>query len=322
MRRRLVTTLFVAIAGLSALAEPAMAAVPTGLSLDADAPDPYMLKAADGRYYAYSTEVYFKNVPVRSSTSPSGGWGTVSDALPKMPTWAQTGRTWAPAVTRFGSTYVMHFTAWHKGSGRQCIGAATSSSPAGPFTPTSKKPLVCQLEFGGSIDASVFREGDNAYLLWKSEDNALERESRIWSQKLSSGGTAFASYTSPGVLVQHSHGTWEGYTIEGPTMAKGPDGRYHLFFSAGFWSDHQASIGRAVCSQPTGGCGAKSQWLTSVDDPKGPSGPEVFSDGSTLRFVHHGWRPQNGYVAGTSNRRAMYAGTLTFDSSGTPVLGS
>lgn len=320
MLRRLAALTLTALAVLAVLSEPAVAAVSSTLSLDQDAPDPFVLKAS-GSYYAYSTETYFTNVPVVRSTSLTGPWERLPDALPKLPAWAQSGRTWAPAVAKLGSGYVLYFTAWHKSSGRECIGVATSSAPAGPFTPTSSKPLVCQLEYGGSIDPSVFVTSTGVpYLLWKSEDNALNRESRLWSQKLSSAGTSFASYTSPAILAKHNSGTWEGYTIEGPTMVQS-NGTFHLFYGAGFWSDSTASIGWATCTSPTGGCVKKGQWLSSTDDPKGPSGPEVFSDGTTLRFVHHGWRPDTGYVQGTSNRRAMYVGTLTF-SNGVPVLGA
>jgi beta-xylosidase len=317
MRRRLVTALVATIAAFAAFAEPAVAAVPSSLSYDKDAPDPFVLK--DGStYFAYSTEVYFTNVPVMSSATLGGGWGTPKEALPKLPAWAKRGRTWAPAVAKLGSTYVLYFTAWHKDSGRQCIGAATASSPVGPFNPTSSRPFVCQLEFGGSIDPSVFFDGGTPYLLWKSEDNAINRESRIWSRQLSSSGTSFAYGSTASVLVQHDHRSWEGYTIEGPTMVKA-GGRYQLFYGAGAWWENGASIGRATCTAPTGGCAKQGQWLTSSSNPWSPSGPEVFLDGTKMRMVHHGWRP-NGTGYENKNWRAIYAGTLSFDSAGTPTL--
>lgn len=317
--RRLLLALTAALALLVTAADPAAATVASTLSLDGDAPDPFVLRAG-GTYYAYSTEGWGVSVPVASSPSLGGPWSSRTDALPVLPSWARPGRTWAPSVTAFGSTYVLHFTAWHASSDRQCIGVATSSSPLGPFAATSDKPLVCQLDRGGSIDASVVKAANGTpYLLWKSEDNALDLPSKLWSQELTVAGTAFASKSKPTALLTHEPGTWEGYTIEGPTMIR-EGSTYHLFYSAGFWEDSTASIGRATCKSPVGPCTKRGQWLTSTDDPKGPSGPEVFRDGEVVRLVHHAWLPETGYVANTPNRRAMYAGTLTFGS-GAPVLG-
>jgi len=317
--RRLLLALGTVLALLVVAADPAAATVASTLSLDADAPDPFVLRAG-GSYHAYSTEVAGVSVPVRTSASLAGSWSAPRDALPVLPGWARRGRTWAPSVTAFGSTYVLHFTAWHASSDRQCIGVATAPTPIGPFSAVGNKPLVCQLDRGGSIDASVVKAANGpSYLLWKSEENALHLPSNLWSQELSATGTAFAPKSKARVLLTHEPGTWEGYTIEGPTMIR--DGStYHLFYSAGFWSDATAVIGRATCTSPVGPCTKHGPWLTSTDDPKGPSGPEAFRDGDLVRLVHHGWRPETGYADGAPNRRAMYAGTLSFPG-GVPALG-
>lgn len=317
--RRFLLVLLATVSLVAMAADPAAAFVPSTLSLDEDAPDPFVLRA-NSAYYSYSTEVAGLSVPVASSSTLTGGWSARTDALPVLPSWARRGRTWAPAVTLFGSTYVLYFTAWHASSNRQCIGVATSKSPLGPFSPTSSKPLVCQLDRAGSIDASVVKAADGTpYLLWKSEDNALDMPSQLWSQALTSGGTAFAARSKAKSLLTHEPGTWEGYTIEGPTMIR--DGStFYLFYGAGFWSDPSASIGWATCASPSGPCTKRGQWLSSIDDPKGPSGPEAFADGDVVRLVHHAWRPDTGYIAGGPNRRSLYVGTLTF-SAGTPVLG-
>ena len=118
--------------------------------IEKDYPDPGLLIAA-GAFYAFATNANGRNVQASISTDLVH-WRDLPDALPALPSWAQPGFTWAPEVTQAGSTYVMYFTARHAPSGRQCVGAATSSSPAGPFRPRGDVPLVCEPQFGGSID--------------------------------------------------------------------------------------------------------------------------------------------------------------------------
>ena len=47
-----------------------------------------------------------------------------------------------------------------KAGGTQCIGLATSDKPEGPFQPQGDKPLICQVDQGGSIDPATFRDND------------------------------------------------------------------------------------------------------------------------------------------------------------------
>ena len=52
----------------------------------------------DGRYYLYTSEgTSFLNVPLRTGPRP-GVWQRAPDVLPKLPTWAAGGLTWAPDV--------------------------------------------------------------------------------------------------------------------------------------------------------------------------------------------------------------------------------
>src|SRR6202035_3236103 len=74
--------------------------------------DPF-LYLAQGRYLLYTSGEpgpHPVNVPVASAVSFQG-WGPVTDALPVLPSWAVPGFTWAPDIHRFGSSYVLYFTA-------------------------------------------------------------------------------------------------------------------------------------------------------------------------------------------------------------------
>ncbi len=137
-----------------------------------DVTDPYMLEW-HGTYYIYTSEgTSALNVPVRTGPKP-GRWGPPSDALPRLPSWAEGGLTWAPDVHQVAGGWALYFSALLRGSNPQihCIGAAYGSSPLGPFV-ASAHPFVCQLDHRGSIDPRVFVDGTRLVLLWKSDDNA------------------------------------------------------------------------------------------------------------------------------------------------------
>jgi arabinan endo-1,5-alpha-L-arabinosidase len=109
--------------------------------LDADFPDPAVIHAPDGFYYAYATQTLrdgkWVNIQLARSTDLIH-WEFLGDALPEKPDWAQeTQDFWAPSVIFDGSTYFMYFSATpdvcHVHEAGHALAVATSSSPAGPF---------------------------------------------------------------------------------------------------------------------------------------------------------------------------------------------
>ena len=287
---------------------------------EGDFPDPFVTRAPDGAYYGYSTQVGSLNVPVARSTDLAT-WGPPSDALPILPSWAAWGRTWAPAVAKRGSTWVMWYTTRHAAWGIQCISVATASSPAGPFRDRSSKPFICQRDRSGSIDPSPFVAADGKlYLHWKSDDNAVGKRTYIWGQQLSSDGLKRVG--SEVVLLAHDAGTWEDPLVEGPSMAL-VGGRHYLFYGAGWWESDRAAIGYATCTGPLTGCTKPTppaSWMATDATKAGPAGPTLFSPdgGATWRVAYHAWEPGRvGYAAG--GRRAPWIDTVDF-SSGRPVV--
>ena len=288
-----------------------------------DFPDPFVL-VAGGTYYAYSTQVGSTNVPVMSSTSLTS-WTAIKDALPTLPGWAASGRTWAPTVGVHSGTYVLYSTVEQASTGRQCITRATASSPTGPFTDSSTGPLVCQLTLGGSIDAYAFTDaGGTPYLLWKSDNNALGKPTTLWGQQLSADGLSFASGSSAVALVNESTTSpWQPPAIEGPAMVAS-GGTYYLFYGGGAWASSKSAIGYATCSSPLGPCRDQtvlSPWYATAKNgspPVGPQGPTVFTDLSgQLRLGLSGWNGTVGY--GNGGVRSFWIGALGF-SRGKPVL--
>jgi hypothetical protein len=288
------------------------------LSYTGDFPDPFVL-VKHGRYHAYATQVgspgHWTNVPEMTSTDLVS-WTPIVDALPALPDWAMAGNTWAPAVLQRGGGYVLYYTARHRAAGRQCISAAVAPTPAGPFKDVSAGPLVCQLSLGGSIDPYPFVDRDGtAYLLWKSDGNAIGQPTSLWSRQLSPDGLGWPSSSTPVRLLDERPGTWQAPAIEGPAMVR-TGATYDLFYGAGRWNSRSSGIGYATCDSPLGPCTdrtASGPWLRTGHDggPVGPQGPTIFTDShGDVRLGFAGWVGPVGYRNGGA--RAVWTGRLAF----------
>jgi beta-xylosidase len=255
-----------------------------------DFADPFVL-VTDSAFYAYATNFGPANVPMLRSTDLVR-WTSAGDALPVLPTWAESGRkhTWAPAVARIGARYVLFFTARDRQSGRQCLGRAESAGPAGPFRSPAPVPFLCQLELGGSIDPSLVRdEADGAmYLLWKNDGNCCNQPVQLWSQRLDAAAMALVG---PRAVLLDRDRDWEGALIEGPSMWW-ERGAWHLLYSANRWDSERYAIGYARCDSPLGPCRKRGDGpvMQSDGETAGPGGPEVFADAAGHRWMaYHGW---------------------------------
>jgi beta-xylosidase len=183
---------------------------------DGDFPDPFVLLAGD-RFFAYGTQTGDTNVQVMESADLAG-WQHRGDALPELPSWAGWGRTWAPAVLPRDGSYVMYYAVRYEAAGRQAISVATASDPAGPFVDRSSEPLIFQEDRAGSIDPSPFVDADGAaYLLWRSDDNAIDRPASLWGAPLRPDGLALAG--EPAEVLRHD-AAWEKPLIEAPSLAR------------------------------------------------------------------------------------------------------
>lgn len=318
-------TAVLAAAAVLAVLSPGTAHAAGREAFDGDFPDPYVLTSTkDGTttYWAYSTnsaEVY-ANLPVMSSRDLVT-WSARKDALPWLPSWARPGWTWAPSVLQVGKKHVLYYTVRHRDSGRQCISRAVSTKgPGGPFSDSSSQPLVCQLEYGGSIDPDAFRDKDGKiYLHWKSDDNAIGGISKLWGAQLTSNGLGFAS--SWRQLLAYDR-PWEAPLVEAPSMVRTDTG-YRLFYSGNWWESATAAVGHATCSGPLGGCSkvtTDAPWLLQDEVRVGPAGQTFFSKPDGSRWVaYHAWDDQVGYSQG--GRRSLWLQRVTF-SGGLPTLSS
>ena len=171
--------------------------------LDADFPDPAVIKAPDGCYYAYATQTLrdgkWINIQVARSTDLIH-WDLLGDALPEKPSWAcETQDFWAPSVIFDGSTYFMYYSATpdvcHEPERGHCLAVATSTSPAGPFVDMGM-PLLLGMGFE-YIDPMAFDDPvtGKRLLYWGSGFQPIK------VQELAEDRLSFAPGSEPVELV-------------------------------------------------------------------------------------------------------------------------
>jgi arabinan endo-1,5-alpha-L-arabinosidase len=155
-------TALIALVGCAApLARSPIAATYANPVLDADFPDPTVIRAPDGFYYGYATQTERDGKWVNIQVARSADlvhWDDLGDALPTKPGWASTTQDfWAPDVVRDGARYIMYYSAKPDASTERhslCLAIATASSPAGPFVDIGH-PLQCGETFV-NIDPMAF----------------------------------------------------------------------------------------------------------------------------------------------------------------------
>jgi beta-xylosidase len=311
---------------VAAVVDPPVTATPSSpaqiYDVGHDVSDPF-LTVWNGRYYLIASEGgprTIMNVPVFSGTAV-GQWGPVVDAMPSLPSWAAPGFTWAPDLHRFGSTFVLYFTALVKSTSpaMECIGVATGSSPQGPFTPTAK-PYICQVSQGGSIDPRVFTDTDGTnWMVWKSDQNigGSTSPTKIWSAPLTADGLAFT--TPPTAILQPTQ-SWQGSIVESPNLVK-VQGTYWLFYSGNWFNTSSYGIGAARCAGPSGPCAETSSapLVGSNAQGAGPGEESVYSGPTGIWLLYTPWHSDSPNFDATPRPVAMVR--LGFGTTG-PYLGS
>jgi len=274
---------------------------------DANFADPFVL-AHGNEFYAFATNGPIGNIQTLKSPDLVD-WEQVGDALPALPAWSTAGKVWAPEVAAFGpDRFVMYYTTADDASGRQCVSMAVASKPAGPFVDHSSKPLICQPDEGGSIDASPFRAADGSrYLYWKNDGNAIGQDTWIYAQRLSADGLSLTG--SPKRLFKQDL-PWEGHLVEAPFMWE-RNAKLHLFYSANAYDKDAYAVGHALCDSPMGPCHKSGDpILSSTDDAAGPGHNMVIRKDGRDWFVYHAWDPA--LVGADPPGRTMWLSELTW----------
>jgi arabinan endo-1,5-alpha-L-arabinosidase len=153
---------------------PSAAANPV---LDANFPDPAVIRAADGTFYAYATQGEvggrMQNIQIARSRDLVT-WEQVGDALPDKPVWAsRTQDFWAPHVSQHAGRYYLYYSAKPDAALADetrglCLAVAVADQPEGPFRDIGQ-PLLCGESFV-NIDPMAFDDpvSGKTYLYWGS----------------------------------------------------------------------------------------------------------------------------------------------------------
>ena len=215
---------------------PATGATYTNPVLDENFPDPTVVRAADGAYYAYATQGERAGVDVNIQVARSRDlvrWEQLDDALPTKPSWAsETQDFWAPHVSEHGGRYFLYYSAKPDAALADttrglCLAVATASRPEGPFTDIGA-PLQCGPGFV-NIDPMAFDDPRTGrrWLYWGSGFGPIK------VQELGEDRVSFAAGSRPHPLVEVVptddstnyrrlvEGAWVTYT----------DPWYYLYFS-------------------------------------------------------------------------------------------
>lgn len=274
--------------------------------VDADCPDPGVMKAGD-TWYAACTGGRFA---LRSSKDLVH-WTSRGNVLSSTPSWAANS-FWAPELHQVGNGYVAYFSARHT-NGVFALGAATSSTPQGPYTPQAQ-PLL-QVPSPGAIDVHFFRSsaGQN-YLLWKIDGNAVGQSTPIRIQTLSADGLTLTG--QPTTILSNTL-AWEGALVEGPWMIE-EGGYFYLFYSANGYASANYGIGVARATSPTGPFTKHgAAILVSRGAWAGPGhGSVVRGPKGEWVLVYHSWKAGS---VGQSPGRVMLVDRVVF-SGGWPSL--
>jgi len=224
--------------------------------LDEDFPDPAVIHARDGYYYAYATQTlrdgHWLNIQVARSKDLID-WEQLGDALPTKPDWAQhTQDFWAPSVIFDGSTYFIYYSATpdasHHHQRGHALAVATSSFPEGPFVDMGM-PLLLGAGFE-YIDPMAYDDpvSGRHYLYWGSGFQPIK------VQELAADRLSFVPESAPIDLIW-PNGRKGGFPrlVEASWVIRHDD-FYYLFYSGdnccGPDADYGVMVARSKC--PTG----------------------------------------------------------------------
>ncbi|MGI4740675.1 MAG: glycoside hydrolase family 43 protein [Janthinobacterium lividum] len=201
--------------------------------LDADFPDPSIVLAPNGYYYAYGTQTKRAGVVLNFQVARSQNlvdWEHLGEALPDKPTWAATSqRFWAPDVSRHADgRYLLYYSAQpNDPAATLCLGVAVAEHPAGPFVDSGQPLLAGGVGFQ-NIDPMRFVEADTGrqLLFWGSGFGPL----RV--RELAADGLSFTSGSVAEVVVlpRPAGQAAYGHLIEG-SWVHYRAGWYYLFYS-------------------------------------------------------------------------------------------
>ena len=228
--------------------------------LDTDFPDPAVLKASDGFYYAYATQTGKGAATLNLQVARSRDlveWKLLGDALPNKPVWARgTQDFWAPHVSEHAGRYYLYYSAKPDAALADparglCLAVATAARPEGPFTDIGR-PLQCGTGFV-NIDPMAFDDPatGKTLLYWGSGFGPIK------VQELGHDRISFASGSKPIDLVHAA-----------PSDDPAEDGR----LTEGAWVVRRGG-GESLFYSGDNCCGPRAHYAAMVARSRSATGP-------------------------------------------------
>ncbi len=288
-----------------------------------DTPDPTVVRATDGTFYAYGTGGTCRK------SSDLAHWSNVGNALAR-PTWNDSTyidsngskktdyySLWALDVSRtIDDKYLVYYACalWGNGT-RTGIGVATGSSPT-KFTDKGKLFRSTEIGVHNSIDPCYVEEFDKKYLVWGSFND-------LYISELTDDGLAIKDFKKKTKLA--------GGAFEGVMIYK-RNGYYYLFASVGSCCEGVNSTYRTVVGRSQnlmgpyvnrqGGSMVNNNYTTIIqgnDAWKGPGhNSEIITDDAG-----QDWLLYHAYSATTPNKgRVLMLDKITWSKDGWPSVGN
>lgn len=257
--------------------------------------------------------------PANWSRSSRKNWVFPGNDLSCWPQWRKPGTPfWAPQVACISGRYVCYFACKRAAGGWFSIGAATSSSPTGPF---KDKGSPLETAGYGLIDPYYFKDDDGKlYLLWKEDLNGVgQATTYIVLQQLSADGLDSVGECK---RIMASSLGWEGGIVEAPALRKRA-GQYFLFYSGGRYSsatNHPYVEGVARASNIWGPYAKKKKPILQQTNCWGCPGGGSFvpnESDTDIMFYHAYRRDSNGKIYGN---RLLMRDRVYWDSDGWPFF--
>ncbi|WP_157891902.1 glycoside hydrolase family 43 protein [Paenibacillus crassostreae] len=234
-----------------------------------DAPDPTVLKADDGYYYAVTTQTdrdgTFTPLPILQSKDLVN-WeerGTVF-TVESVPEWTTYNYFWAPHLTYHDGKYYVYYSTMLNDnieSTGMGIGVAVADHPEGPYVDKGE-PVLAGISFD-TIDPFVFDDEDGKrYMYWGS--NGMP----IYAQELASDGMSVIGKKTEAIWAGQ-YDVRDGYDklVEGPWVIK-RENYYYMFYSGDY------------CCQVSGHNAHYAVMVARSESPMGPY--EIYANNPIL----------------------------------------
>ena len=206
------------------------------------AADPSVIRAADGKFYAYVTADSHSWIPGKAPFQPNGpilvsddmvNWEYCGQAFEEKPNWIEGGSIWAPDIVYRNNKYYYYYALaiWGGLSG---IGVGVSDYPYGPFEDLG---MILDDNTSGNdeaIDPCVVEDDDGRVYMFYGSFGGVDRI------ELASDGVSLlhpdnieldivrgVGFGFEGTYVRKMHGSWYMMGSEG-SCCSGSSSTYHV----------------------------------------------------------------------------------------------